>query len=543
VTLAVVTDGPLASQQAKAEALMLTRWADLVVFTESLGPGRGKPHPAAFEQLERELGLSGDRCAYVADNPAKDFVAPHRLGWRTVRVRRAGGLHAEVPSGDDVDAEVTSLADLDAALGWEADPPAAAAGPLSRPSDVAATDPAADRRDDAARAIKVAHLTTVDSSLRYLLYPQLTAVRDRGGDIFGISAPGPYADGLAAEGIRHVPLTSSTRSMNPLADVRAAAELWRILRRERPDVLHTHNPKPGLYGRVVGRLARVPIVVNTCHGLYVTEPGRKRGVLLALEGVAARFSDAELVQSEEDLDLLVRRHAYPRRRTGLLGNGVDLDRFRPGVLTDEERAKLRADELGAGDDQIVVGMVGRMVAEKGLLELFDAARRLDDRYVVVVIGPDDPAKPDALDRATVREASEAGVRFLGMRDDVDRLYHAMDLFVLPSWREGFPRAAMEAAASGLPVIATDVRGCRQVVEPEVNGLLVPVRDAAALAAAITALGGDPERRRRMGVAAVERARAEFDERRVVDIVLDTYRRVAGRKHLPAVVAALDDPRP
>jgi glycosyltransferase involved in cell wall biosynthesis len=308
-------------------------------------------------------------------------------------------------------------------------------------------------------------------------------------------------------------------------------------------VLHTHNPKPGLYGRVVGRLARVPIVVNTCHGLYVTEPGRKRGVLLALEGVAARFSDAELVQSEEDLDLLVRRHAYPRRRTGLLGNGVDLDRFRPGVLTDEERAKLRADELGAGDDQIVVGMVGRMVAEKGLLELFDAARRLDDRYVVVVIGPDDPAKPDALDRATVREASEAGVRFLGMRDDVDRLYHAMDLFVLPSWREGFPRAAMEAAASGLPVIATDVRGCRQVVEPEVNGLLVPVRDAAALAAAITALGGDPERRRRMGVAAVERARAEFDERRVVDIVLDTYRRVAGRKHLPAVVAALDDPRP
>jgi glycosyltransferase involved in cell wall biosynthesis/FMN phosphatase YigB (HAD superfamily) len=537
VTLAVVTDGPLASQQAKAEALMLTRWADLVVFTESLGPGRGKPHPAAFEQLERELGLSGERCAYVADNPAKDFVAPHRLGWRTVRVRRPGGLHAEVPSGGDVDAEVTSLADLDAVLGWDADP-AAASGPLPDPS----ARPG-DRSGDGSRAIRVAHLTTVDSSLRYLLYPQLTAVRDRGGDSLGISAPGPYADGLAAEGIRHVPLTSSTRSMNPLADVRAAAELWRILRRERPDVLHTHNPKPGLYGRVVGRLARVPIVVNTCHGLYVTEPGWKRGVLLTLEGIAARFSDAELVQSEEDLDLLVRRHAYPRRRTRMLGNGVDLDRFRPGVVTDDERAKLRADELGAGDDQVVVGMVGRMVAEKGLLELFDAARRLDDRFVVAVIGPDDPAKPDALDRATVREASEAGVRFVGMRDDVDRLYHAMDLFVLPSWREGFPRAAMEAAASGLPVIATDVRGCRQVVDHDVTGLLVPVRDAAALTAAIIALGDDPARRRRMGGAAVERARASFDERRVVDIVLDTYRRVAGRKRLSDVIAALDDPRP
>jgi glycosyltransferase involved in cell wall biosynthesis/FMN phosphatase YigB (HAD superfamily) len=533
VAVAVVTDGPLASQRAKAEALVLTRWADLVVFTETLGPDRGKPHPAAFEQLEAELGVAGHRCAYVADNPAKDFLAPHRMGWRTVRVRRPGGLHAGVPSGDDVDAEITSLADLDGALGWDApDPPASPRGP-GRSRDRS--------RGEKLRTLKVAHLTTVDSSLRYLLYPQLTAIRDRGGDVFGISAPGPYADGLAAEGIRHVPLASSTRSMNPLADLRAAVELWGILRRERPDVLHTHNPKPGLYGRVVGRLARVPIVVNTCHGLYATgtDPWLQRTIVLVLEGIAARFSHAELVQSEEDLDLLVRRHAYPRRRTRLLGNGIDLRRFRPGVLTDDERARLRADELGARDDQVVVGMVGRQVAEKGLLELFGAALRLDDRYVVVVIGPDDPEKPDALDRETIRGAAEHGVRFLGMRDDVDRLYGAMDLFVLPSWREGFPRAAMEAAASGLPVVATDVRGCRQVVDHGVTGLLVPVRDSGALAEAIRTLGDDPERRRRMGEAASVRARAEFDERRVVEIVLDTYRRIAGRKGLAEVTTTLD----
>ncbi|HET6773783.1 MAG TPA: glycosyltransferase, partial [Acidimicrobiales bacterium] len=254
------------------------------------------------------------------------------------------------------------------------------------------------------------------------------------------------------------------------------------------------------------------------------------------------FSHAELVQNPEDLGLLTRRRVNVRSRTRLLGNGIDLDRFRPDALGQVERAALRA-ELGAGPDDVVVGMVGRLVAEKGVLELLAAARLLDDRYVVVVIGPDDPAKPDALDRETVREAEAAGVRFLGLREDVDRLYAAMDLFVLPSWREGFPRAAMEAAASGLPVIATDVRGCRQVVDHDVTGLLVPVRDAAALTAAITALGGDPERRRRMGGAAVERARASFDERRVVDIVLDTYRRVAGRKRLSDVIAALDDPRP
>lgn len=389
--------------------------------------------------------------------------------------------------------------------------------------------------------MKVAHLTTVDSSLRYLLHPQLTAVRDLGGEAVGISAPGPWVDGLEAEGIRHVPLASSTRSMNPLADVRAAVELWRILRRERPDVLHTHNPKPGLYGRVVGRLAGVPIVVNTCHGLYFTEtdPWLKRTLLLVLEGIAARFSHGELVQSREDFDRVVRTHAYPRRRTRLLGNGIDLARFRPDGLTPAARSALRLAELGARDDQIVVGMVGRLVAEKGLLELFDAARRLDDRYVVVVVGPDDPSKPDALDRDTVRDAAAHGVQFLGLRDDVDLLYRAMDLFVLPSWREGFPRAAMEAAASGLPVIATDVRGCRQVVDDGVTGLLVPVRNATALAEAIRTLGDDTERRRAMGRAAVARARTHFDERRVVAIVLDTYRRIAGRKRLAGVAAALD----
>jgi glycosyltransferase involved in cell wall biosynthesis len=391
-----------------------------------------------------------------------------------------------------------------------------------------------------AGSVKVAHLTTVDSSLRYLLHPQLTAVRDLGGDIAGISAPGPYADGLEQDGIRHLPLLSSTRSMNPLADLRAAAELWRILRRERFDVLHTHNPKPGLYGRVVGRLAGVPIVVNTNHGLYATENDgwRRRTVVLALEAMAARFADAELVQNPEDLELLVHWRINRRSRTRLLGNGVDLARFRPGLLSDEDRSTLRK-ELGATREQVVVGMVGRLVAEKGLLELFDAAHQLDERFVVVVVGPDDPEKPDALDRDIVRAAEGGGVRFLGMRDDVDRLYQAMDLFVLPSWREGFPRAAMEAAASGLPVIATDVRGCRQVVDHGVTGLLVPVRDADELAQAIRTVGEDPEQRLAMGEAAVERARAEFDERRVVATVLDTYRTVARRKGITRVVDALE----
>jgi glycosyltransferase involved in cell wall biosynthesis len=377
--------------------------------------------------------------------------------------------------------------------------------------------------------MRVAHVTTVDSTLWYLLRPQLLAVLEAGGEVYGISAPGPFVARLEAEGVRHIALRSSTRGWSLGSDLRAAIELWRVLRRERFDVLHTHNPKPGLYGRILGRLAGVPIVVNTNHGLYFGggQPVR-RTVVLGLEGMAARFSDAEMVQNPEDLELLVRRRLNPRRRTRLLGNGVDLARFHPGTAA--ERAAVRA-ELGVGDDRIVVGMVGRMVAEKGYPELFEAAGRLPDRYVVVCIGPDDPDKADALPAGAIDAARAAGVRLLGRRDDVDRLYRGMDLFVLPSHREGFPRAAMEAAATGLPVIATDIRGCRQVVADRVTGLLVPVRSPDSLAGAITVLGEDPERRAAMGEAAIARARRLFDERRVVERVVDTYEVVARAKRL------------
>jgi len=391
-----------------------------------------------------------------------------------------------------------------------------------------------------ARPVRVAHLTTVASSLRYLLLPQLRSVRDLpgGADAIGISADGDDVKFLEADGIQHIALGSSTRSMNPLADLKAARELWQILRREHIDVLHTHNPKPGLYGRVVGRLAGVPVVVNTNHGLYATEDDRplKRRILFALEWIAARFSDAELLQNPEDLELLTRKRVYPRRRSALLGNGIDLRRFRPGAVPAEIRAARRA-EIGADDETVVVGMVGRLVVEKGYRELFAAARALGPGYRVVAIGPDDPEKADAMDRAEIAAAEAAGVVFLGHREDVDALYAAMDVFVLPSYLEGFPRAAMEAAASGLPIVASDVRGCRQVVDDEVTGLLVPVRDAEALTEAIRVLGKDPSLRSTMGKAAVERAIDEFDERRVVQMVLDTYREVAARKGRDDLAAA------
>ena len=366
--------------------------------------------------------------------------------------------------------------------------------------------------------MKVIHLTTVDLSLRHLLRAQLCAGVERGDEVVGISAPGPDVAVVESWGVRHVPLPASTRAWDPVADVRAAAQLWATLRRERPDVLHTHNPKPGIYGRIVGRLAGVPLVVNTNHGLWATpdDPWPRRLAVYTAEAIASRFSDAELVQNPEDLDLLARLRLAPAGKARLLGNGVDLDRFHPGNR-ERLRARARAD-LGIGDE-VVIASVGRLVAEKGFPELFEAARALPAGCVVVVAGPDDPDKRDALSAAA---GAGDRVRLLGFRPDVEHVYAAADLFVLPSHREGFPRAAMEAAASGLPLVVTDVRGCRQVVDDGVNGLLVPPRDPEAMAKALATLAADPDRRAAMGTASRAKAEAEFDEQRVIDTVLATY---------------------
>lgn len=375
---------------------------------------------------------------------------------------------------------------------------------------------------------RLVHLTTTDISLSLLLGPQLRAFAAAGYEVIGVSAPGPFVADLTEWGIEHRALRHATRSMAPQHDLAALLELHRLLRELRPDIVHTHNPKPGVYGRLAARAARVPVVVNTVHGLYALPEDRlaKRAVVYSLERLAATCSDAELVQNPEDVDTL-RRIGIPTRKLRLLGNGVDLERFRPADAA--TRARVRA-ELGIPEDAVVCGVVGRLVWEKGYREVFAAAAALRSRHpevTVLVVGPTDPEKADGVDAGSLARAEADGVRLLGLRTDVERLYAAMDLYLLASYREGFPRSAMEAAACGLPVVATDIRGCRQVVAHGVTGLLVPVRDAPALAEAVGALAADPDRRRTMAAAARRKAEAEFDQATVIRTTLETYARLLG----------------
>lgn len=373
---------------------------------------------------------------------------------------------------------------------------------------------------------RLVHVTSADISLALLLGPQLRAFADAGMEVIGVSAPGPFVDQLTSWGITHVALDHATRSVAVGQDVLALVELERLFRRLRPDIVHTHNPKPGLYGRIAARTAGVPGIVNTVHGLYAApeDPWLRKSVVYTLERIAATCSDVELFQNPEDLEVM-RRLGVPAGHLVLLGNGIDLDRFR-AVRTPEASARARR-ALGVDDSAIVVGTVGRLVWQKGFRELFAAARHLRslrDDVVFVVVGPEDTAKGDALGPEDIAEARAIGnLVFTGHRDDVEDLYAGFDMYALPSYREGFPRSAMEAAACGVPVIATDIRGCRQVVDHDRTGLLVPVHNGDALALAIAALAADPARRSDMGARGRQKAEAEFDDRVVIGRTLDAYR--------------------
>jgi glycosyltransferase involved in cell wall biosynthesis/ribosomal protein S18 acetylase RimI-like enzyme len=356
--------------------------------------------------------------------------------------------------------------------------------------------------------MRIAHVTTVDMTLRFLLLKQMQHERAAGFDIIAVSAPGPWVREVAAAGIRHIPWGHATRAWDPAADAAATRELVAILRANRFDLVHTHTPKAGVIGRLAARACGVPAIVNTVHGFYVqpSDPPLKRLGVLGLERLAARCSDLELYESAEDLGWFHPPHGV------LLGAGVDVAVQPPAPR----------------DDGIVrVGTVCRLVGEKGVREFIAAARALaSERVVFVAVGAPDREKADALTPSELERASEH-VELTGWRDDARDLVADLDVFVLASWREGLPRAALEAAAAGKALVLTDVRGCRDVARDGIEALLVPPRDAQRLTAAISRVVADADLRAALGAAARRRAVERFDEQRVFADVVKHYRRLLG----------------
>jgi len=375
--------------------------------------------------------------------------------------------------------------------------------------------------------IKVVHVTTAAIGLRYLLLNQLLSIQAAGYDVSTISAPGVDVPVLEAAGIRHIPV-AMTRNMTPGTDLLSLWQLYRVMRRERFTIVHTHNPKPGLLGQLAARMARVPIVINTLHGFYFHEhtPPLSRRFYITMEKVAARCSDVILSQNSEDIQTAVQEGICSPDLIKPLGNGIDIGRFDRNRLSSDLLDQKRQ-ELSIPEGVPVVGFVGRLVREKGILELMEAAVQIRKQIPEVrflFVGPIDREKPDVLTPEVAGKYGPAdSCVFTGMRQDMPELYALMDVFVLPSHREGFPRSPMEASAMGVPCVVTDIRGCREAVEDGRNGYLVPLRDPQAVEMAVLDLLRDKEKACRMGRNGRQMAEERFDEQLVFERVIAEYK--------------------
>lgn len=380
-----------------------------------------------------------------------------------------------------------------------------------------------------AERLRVLQVCAVDFTAAYLLRNLLIGCRAEGWDVDFACADGPGVRALEELGFHHRPIPMS-RGAAPHRHLRAIAALAASLRREPVDLVHTHTPAGGLVGRAAAVLARVPSVVHTFHGLPFEGRPRtpsERGLLIA-ERALARATSAFFSQATADAARAVDLGIARSDDLTVIGNGVDLTRFPPDQRA---RVEIRA-ELGAGPNDVVVLTVSRLVREKGLLELADAAVALSGKsalryWIAGSVLPSD--RTGVVNELRSHEAAglrDGRWRLLGHRDDVPRLLAGADIFALPSYREGLPRSVIEAMASGVPAVTSDIPACRELVVAGETGLLVPVRNAAALATAIGRLAGDRAMRERFGARARELAHGRHDEHEVVERQLRVLRTFA-----------------
>ncbi len=376
-------------------------------------------------------------------------------------------------------------------------------------------------------AIKLAVVTAIDATMVGLVGAQLKAAKEAGFEVHGVCSEGPNFQKLREKGII-MKAVRIKRSMSPLSDLVSVWKMCRYFKREKIIIVHTHTPKGTLLGQLAAKLAGVPIIINTAHGFCFHEQMKTwpRRFFRVLYWFAAGCPTFIITQNPVYIDTAARLGIGKPDRVKLLGNGVDLAKFEPARF-DVEFKKNKRKEIGVTLEATVVGIIGRLRQEKGYYELFQAMKSVMDKYQkvwLVIIGPEEPEKADRVPADAFKRYGLADrTVWLGKRPDIPELLACFDIYTLPSWREGFPRSAIEAAAMSLPIVATNIRGCRQVVDDGVTGLLVKLHSVEELAEAIIKLVNDKNLRRQMGRLGYEKSRREFDESKVCRIVIDTYK--------------------
>jgi glycosyltransferase involved in cell wall biosynthesis len=356
-------------------------------------------------------------------------------------------------------------------------------------------------------------------------------LKEEGHEVVMLSPPGEFGDRFAGHGMRWVRLSMDRASLNPVREAGVLRDLTRVLREERPDLLHNFTVKCAIYGAIAARAAGVPAVVNAVAGMgYVFASDRMLArtlrpmVKLLMRGTLGGKQSRLILQNPDDADAFVRARLVPEHHIRVIrSSGVNLERFLPVVPVAEPRP-------------LRVLLAARLLWEKGIGEYIEAARmlRAQGRNIdFVIAGSPDPGNPRSVSREQVESwVAEGLVDWRGHVEDMPVLMRSMDVIALPSYyREGVPKSLIEAAACGLAVITTNLPGCREVVsEHGVDGLHVEPRCARSLAERIAQLDDDRPLVRRLGDSARRKAMEHFDEQMVIRRTIEVYDELLPPRH-------------
>jgi N,N'-diacetylbacillosaminyl-diphospho-undecaprenol alpha-1,3-N-acetylgalactosaminyltransferase len=363
-------------------------------------------------------------------------------------------------------------------------------------------------------------LSHLDYNLWLFRLPIMQELVRQGHTVYAVCPSGEISGSFSKHGITHIPYEIERSSLNPLKELNAIRNIYHAIKPLGLDILHTFTAKPNIYGTIAGRLAKVPHIINLVEGLgsfYLENDLKSRIVRSLIESLyrqTFKLADTVMFVNQDDPAYLIRKEIIAPSKVFIIkGVGIDTIEWNP---------------IQKNDACIRVTMIARAIKHKGVLEFIDAAKMLSQKYPDVTF--QFVGSPDEGNRFSVTEEfmkTQPHLNYLGHQNNIRHILAQSDIFVLPSYREGLPRTSLEAMSMGLPIVTTDVVGCRETVEEGVNGLIVPPKDAYALAEAIEKLIINPLLRQQMGEAGCQKAIHEFDIGTIIAKHLEVY----GLKHV------------
>lgn len=376
---------------------------------------------------------------------------------------------------------------------------------------------------------KLIRITTIPMSLKHLLRGQMAFMSKNGFSVVLVSSDGAELDDvIEAEKCEHhiIPLT---RKINPFKDLLCTYRLYKLIRKEMPDIVHTHTPKAGIVGMLASFLARVPIRLHTVAGLPLLEAkGLKRFVLNFVEKLTYKFSTKVYPNSFGLKDIIIKNRFTSEDKLRVIGNGssngIDTSYFSPDLFSKEEKRSLKS-KLGIEKNDFVFIFVGRIVSDKGINELVEAFNKIclvKENIKLLLVGPYED-ELDPLERNTKLLINDNyKIISVGYQNDVRPYFSISNCLVFPSYREGFPNVVMQAGAMKLPSIVSDINGCNEIIENNINGLVIKVKSVRAIYDAMVNLTSDKSLFNKLRLNCRDKIIIKYERKSYLNLLLNEY---------------------